>query len=38
MVVDWDEAQPVEDGEEDDPDTRRGRLLKWFTRFLPVKT
>mgnify|MGYP000029454217 FL=1 len=37
MVVDWDEAEPLEDGE-DEPENWKQRLLKRFTRFLPVKT
>jgi len=37
MVVDWDEAEPVE-GDEDEPDDWKQRLLKRFTRYLPIKT
>lgn len=38
MVVDWDEAKPVDDDGEDEPEDWKRRLMKRFTRFLPIKT
>ena len=39
MVVDWNEAEPVEGEEDDDePESLRRRLFKRFSRFLPIKT
>ncbi len=39
MVVDWDEAEPMEDEEgENEPDSLRMRLFKKFTGWIGVKT
>jgi len=37
MVVDWDEAEPLED-DDDEPEGRWRRFLKRFSAFLPIKT
>ena len=37
MVVDWDEAEPLED-DDDEPESRWRRLFKRFSAFLPIKT
>lgn len=37
MVVDWDEAEPL-DEEDDEPESRKRRLFKRFSKFLPIKT
>jgi hypothetical protein len=36
MVVDWDEAEPVEGDEE--PQTWKQRLMQYASRMLPIKT
>lgn len=38
MVVDWDEAEPMDDDDDDEPEDLKQRLMKRFTRFLPIKT
>lgn len=38
MVVDWDEAEPLDEEGEEEPDDWKLRLLKRFTGFLPIKT
>ncbi len=38
MVVDWDEAEPIEEDEDAEPEGWKRRLFKRLTRFLPIKT
>ncbi len=38
MVVDWDEAEPMGDEDDGEPEDLKQRLMKRFTRFLPIKT
>jgi hypothetical protein len=39
MVVDWDEAEALEDEDgEDEPESLKRRLFKRFSKFLPIKT
>jgi hypothetical protein len=38
MVVDWDEAEPLEEDEDGEPQTWKQRLFKRFHKLLPVKT